>query len=141
MCAAKCVYLLEALLFLALFQLVGPLEPVGLVAQVLGVHVDHATAGDGGGRGVLQVAHLEQHGAVVLQADALAVGQREQLVVVHDRVHVLDPEGVDVAVVEDVAAGLGALGQRAVDLAEDVGEEAVRPVAGVRVQDTCLMGV
>lgn len=29
------------------------------VAQITGVHKDHATAGDGGWRGILQVAHLQ----------------------------------------------------------------------------------
>lgn len=29
------------------------------VAQVTGVHKDHATAGDGGWRGILQVTHLQ----------------------------------------------------------------------------------
>ena len=43
-------------------------------------------------------AHLEEQAAVRLQADALAVGQREQVVVVHDAVQVLHPHRVHVPV-------------------------------------------
>ena len=68
-----------------------------------------------------------------LQPDPLPVGQRQQSVVVHHRVHVLHPQGVHVAVEQDVLALVLVGG--AVDLAEDVGEEAVGPVAGDRVQD------
>jgi hypothetical protein len=37
---------------------VDPLLPEGLVAQVLGVDIHHATTRDSGGGGVLQVIHL-----------------------------------------------------------------------------------
>ena len=46
--------------------------------------------------------HLHKQGTVFLQADPLPVGQGEQLVVVHDRVHALHPQRVHVAVKEDV---------------------------------------
>ena len=123
---------LEALGLVAPLAPIAPLLPVGSIAQVLRIDEDHAATRHCGRRRVLQVAHLEQHGAVGLQADALAVGQREQLVVVHDRVHVLDPERVHVTVVENVAALF--LVRGLVDLAEDVGEETVGPVARVRVE-------
>lgn len=61
------------------------------------------TPGDGGWAGVLQVKHLEQQLAVVLQADALSVRKREQPVVVHHAVHVLDPHSVHIAIKDQVA--------------------------------------
>lgn len=59
--------------------------------------------GDGGWAGVLQVEYLKQQLAVVLQADALPVRKREQPVVVHHAVHVLDPHSVHVAIKDQVA--------------------------------------
>lgn len=72
--------------------------PIGLVAQVLGVHEDHAGPGDSRRRRVVQVTHFEEQRAVGRQPDPLAVGQGQEPVVVHDGVHVLDPQGVNVAV-------------------------------------------
>lgn len=86
---------------------------------------------------MLQVADLEKHGAVWQQTNAFIIGQRQQFVVVHDRVHVLDPERVHVAVVEYVAALL--LVRWFIDLAEDVREQTVRPVTRVRVENTFLV--
>mmetsp|Transcript_15514 Transcript_15514/g.36067 ORF Transcript_15514/g.36067 Transcript_15514/m.36067 type:complete len:255 (-) Transcript_15514:639-1403(-) len=108
----------------------------GLVAKVLRVDPHHAAARDGGGRRVLQVKRLADHRAVRLEPDALAVGQGEEAVIVHDRVHVLHPHRVDVAVVEDPTdLVLAVLGQRLVELAEELGEDAVGPVAGDGVHD------
>ena len=47
--------------------------------------------------------HLKEQAAVGLQADALAIGQREQAVVVHDAVQVLHPHRVHVAIKHQVA--------------------------------------
>eukprot|EP00976_Prorocentrum_cordatum_P074839 1181671-Prorocentrum_minimum.AAC.3 len=80
---------------------VAPRLDEGLEAEVLGVHVHHAAPRDGRGGGVLQVRHLEQELAVVRHADALRVGQGEQLVVVHHAVHVLHPHRVHVTVQHD----------------------------------------
>ena len=52
----------ELLAFDHVHSLADPLLPVWLVAEVLGVNVDHATARDGRRRCVLQVIHLQtQH--------------------------------------------------------------------------------
>ena len=67
-----------------------------------------------------------------LESDAFAVGQRQQPVVVHHRVHVLDPQRVHVAVEHQVLA-LVLLG-RSVDVAEDARQQAVGPVARVGVE-------
>ena len=57
-------------------------------------HEDHPVARDGGGRGVVDVVHLEDDLAVRGHRDAVAVGEGQRLVVVEDRVEVLDPDGV-----------------------------------------------
>eukprot|EP00964_Phaeocystis_antarctica_P090034 scaffold57524_cov55-Phaeocystis_antarctica.AAC.2 len=81
-------------------------------------------------RRVAEVEDLEEHrGRGEVEPDPLAVGQREQPVVVHDAVHVLDPHGVDVAVVDDVPPLVAPLGHRPVHIAEDIGEQPVGPVA------------
>mmetsp|Transcript_2368 Transcript_2368/g.7865 ORF Transcript_2368/g.7865 Transcript_2368/m.7865 type:complete len:305 (+) Transcript_2368:7017-7931(+) len=114
---------------------VQPLPQERLPADVLRVDVHHAAARDGGGRRVLQIVHFEEHRARgEIEPDALAVGQCEKLVVVHHRVHVLDPERVDVAVVDNVAPLLLALGHRPVHIAEEIGEQPVGPVTGGGVE-------
>ena len=60
------------------------------------------------------------------------IGKCEQLVVVHDRVHVLHPQGIHVSIKEDVPPFI--LVCRLVDLSEDVGEETVCPVSCHGVQ-------
>eukprot|EP00965_Chrysotila_dentata_P076675 2531057-Pleurochrysis_carterae.AAC.1 len=70
----------------------GPLVDVGgdegLPAQVGLGNVDDAGAGDGGGRGVAQVLNLEMERHVRPEhRDAVVVGEREDLVVVHHSVH------------------------------------------------------
>jgi hypothetical protein len=50
----------------------------------------------------LQVIHLKQELAVVLQADALSIGQSEELVVVHHTIHVLHPHSVHISVKDEV---------------------------------------
>lgn len=42
-----------------------------------------------------------------LEPDTLAVGQREQLVVVHHRVHVFHPQGIYVTVEQNIPAATG----------------------------------
>jgi hypothetical protein len=76
---------------------------------------------------VLEVADLEDHLHVREQRDALVGGEREHPVVVHHGVHGLDPVGVEVAVEHDP---LGLLVGDGRELAHDVGEEAVLPLAG-----------
>ena len=64
------------------------------------------------------VTYLNQQGTVLLQPDPLPVGQRQQLVVVHDRVHALHPQGVHVTIKQNVLAFV--LLRWPVDLTEDV---------------------
>ena len=72
---------------------------------------EHARARDRGGRGVEQVADLEEQLHVAEQPDALVGGEGEQPVVVHHGVHVLDPVGVEVAVEDDpLRVGVGRIG-------------------------------
>ena len=89
--------------------------------------------------------HLKQHSTVFLQTDALSVGQSQQAVVIHDRVHVLHPEGINISIIDNVLAFILVCGL--VDLTEDVGQQSIRPVSGGRVQDavqlndTAIFGV
>eukprot|EP00982_Pelagococcus_subviridis_P009577 30935-Pelagococcus_subviridis.AAC.12 len=99
---------------------VQPLPDVRLVVQVLRVDVHHTTARHRRGGGVLQVRHLEQKLDVIHETHAFAVGQREKLVVVHHRVHVLDPHRVDVAVEDDVPRLVRVRRQRFRQRPEDV---------------------
>mmetsp|Transcript_39918 Transcript_39918/g.120622 ORF Transcript_39918/g.120622 Transcript_39918/m.120622 type:complete len:497 (+) Transcript_39918:1506-2996(+) len=73
----------------------APLHPIDVA------HADDAGARGRGGRGVVQVADLEDHLHVRLQGDALVGRQRQQTVVVHHAVHGLDPIGVQVTVQHD----------------------------------------
>ena len=68
-----------------------------------------------------------------LQPDPLPVGKSEQFVVVHDRVHVLHPQSIDIPIKQDILPLI--LLCRAVDFSEDVGEESVCPVSGDGVQN------
>lgn len=48
------------------------------------------------------MAYLKQQPAVRLQADALAVREGQQLVVVHDTVHVLDPHSIHISIKDQI---------------------------------------
>ena len=69
--------------------------------QVRLAHVDDPGARDGGGRGVDEGLDLEHDLDVVGHGDAIAVGERQDLVVVQDGVEILDPDGVDGPVGDD----------------------------------------
>ena len=69
--------------------------------MVLGREVDHAAAGDGGGRGDGEVRDLEEHMHLLVELDPLAVGEAEGHVVVEHGVHVLDPQRVHRPVEDD----------------------------------------
>lgn len=66
----------------------------GLPSQVDVIVVDHPAAGDGRGRRLRQVLHFKQQGHLFGHGNSLPVDEREHLVVVHDRVHTLDPQRV-----------------------------------------------
>ena len=61
-------------------------------------HVDHSVARHGGRRGVVDVVYLEYDLARGRHRDAIAVRQRQSLVVVQHRVEIFDPDCVDWAV-------------------------------------------
>ena len=65
-------------------------------------------------------SHLKQQGAVLLQANSLAVRQCHQPVIIHHRVHVLYPQCINVTVEQDVPQLRLIRWQRSVDLTEDV---------------------
>mmetsp|Transcript_31209 Transcript_31209/g.79124 ORF Transcript_31209/g.79124 Transcript_31209/m.79124 type:complete len:1071 (+) Transcript_31209:5803-9015(+) len=98
---------------------------------------EHAGARGGGGRGVLEVAELKDEAHVGLHDDALVGGEGQELVVVHDAVHALDPVGVEVAVQDD-PLGVGARGVGV--LAEQQREDAVLPLPGGEVDVAVELG-
>eukprot|EP00955_Chlamydomonas_euryale_P104727 365589-Chlamydomonas_euryale.AAC.2 len=104
---------------------VGPRD--GHVAPLLALgDVQDAGARRGRGRRKLEVADLKDELHVRQQADALVGRQREQAVVVHDRVHRLDPVGVEVAVEHDP---LGVVVRHVGELAHVERQQAVLPLA------------
>eukprot|EP00966_Prymnesium_polylepis_P156548 3617100-Prymnesium_polylepis.1 len=101
-------------------------------ADVRLVEEDAAGARGGRRRGVAQVRDLEQQLHRLRERDALVGREREDAVVVHHRVHRLDPLGVDVAV-EDHPLGHLRLGRELVEVAHDLGDHAVVRLLGDRV--------
>jgi len=69
----------------------------------------------------LEIEDLEQHGAPLLKSDTITVSESENSVVVHHGVHVLDPDGIDVTVVENPSAlSLVLIGLRSVAFLENL---------------------
>eukprot|EP00962_Isochrysis_galbana_P036639 scaffold12691_cov108-Isochrysis_galbana.AAC.9 len=71
--------------------------------------VQDAGARDGAGRGVLEPANLEEHAHVRRQRNPLARRQQKHPPVVHDRLHVLEPAVVHIAV-KHQPLGVGVVG-------------------------------
>lgn len=69
-----------------------------------------------------------------LKPNSLAISQRQEPVVVHNRVHVFNPQSVHVAIKHDVLALV--LVRWFVNLTEDTGQQTIRPVSCDRVQRT-----
>eukprot|EP00964_Phaeocystis_antarctica_P055483 scaffold32640_cov63-Phaeocystis_antarctica.AAC.1 len=102
-----------------------------LPAELGRLHVDHAAARDGGGRGDSEVHALEDQVHARRHGDDLARHEAELLVVVEHRVHVLDPHRVD-RPVEDHPPPLDRLVLRALPV--DDREDAVGPLVAHRVE-------
>ena len=115
-------------------SLLQPGEPrggEGPPPQVLDVEVDHTRARHRGGRGLAQVLHFEQDGHLRRHHDALAGEEREQFVIVQQRVHGLDPQCV-YGPVEQRPLLVGAL--VLADVAHEPREDPVRPLVRRRVE-------
>lgn len=68
-------------------------------------------------------------------SDSLLVSQSEQFVVIHHGIHILDPEGVHVTVEQNVSLlALVFIVQRFVHLSKNFAQQAVCPVARIRIQ-------
>lgn len=81
------------------FALVKPAFAVCLPLPPLFVlNLDDAAARDGCRRCETQITDFEEHAHVIVEHDAVGVSEREDFVVVHHRVHRLDPVCVQVAV-------------------------------------------
>ena len=104
---------------------------LGVGARVRGV--EDASTRDGGGRGICEIAYLEDHAHVGQQPDAFVGGEGKQPVVVHDAVHVLDPVGVEVAVEHDpLGVGVGRIGE----VAHHAREQPILPLTRCDVDES-----
>ena len=83
---------------------------------------------------VKMCTHFHKQGTVFLKPDSLSIGKGEQFIIVHDRVHILYPQCIHIAIKENILS-LILLG-RSIDFSEDVGEESVGPVPCNWIQDT-----
>jgi hypothetical protein len=120
----------QLVLRLRALDLLQPGHIVRLPAEVRERHVDDARAAHGRGRGVAQVLDLEVEGAVGPEhRDAVIVGEGEDPVIVHDGVHVLDPDGVDGAVEDQPRKVLLVL----IRLTPERGEDPFGPFVGYHV--------
>ncbi len=94
---------------------------------------DHAAAGDGGVRRMVEIRHLEHDAHVARDGQPLTVGQREQLVHVQHAVQVLHPLRIHVPVKDNPLAFVQLPAHIVDNLAQDVREQSVRPLPGVKV--------
>eukprot|EP00982_Pelagococcus_subviridis_P002511 19187-Pelagococcus_subviridis.AAC.2 len=104
-----------------------------LPADVVLVQVNHAAARHRRGGAVHHVVDLEQKSHRVRQRDALVRREREHLVVVHHRVHGLDPLRVDVAVEDDPLIDVHLVVRH---VAERHGHQPLLPFARGRVEES-----
>jgi hypothetical protein len=47
----------------------------------------------------LEIEDLKQHGAPLLESDTISIGEGEESTVVHDGVHVLNPDGIYISII------------------------------------------
>lgn len=80
-----------------------PLMPERLKSQIPRIHIDHATPRDGGRRGILQIGDLEQHLTEPLQPNPIPINQRQQLIIVHNGVHIFHPDSIHIPIIQDPA--------------------------------------
>ena len=69
---------------------------------------------------------------MLLKTYPFTIRQGQQLVVVHHRVHVFNPQGIDVAIKHDVLSFVLLCGF--IDVTEDTGKKTVCPVSGYWIQ-------
>mmetsp|Transcript_90030 Transcript_90030/g.275606 ORF Transcript_90030/g.275606 Transcript_90030/m.275606 type:complete len:775 (+) Transcript_90030:3951-6275(+) len=123
-------------------HLLAPTLHVRLPTDVGLVDEEHAAARNRRRAGVLHVLDLKDHTHRGRKRDALVAHQSQHLIVIHDRVHRLDPRGVDVAVEDDPLVDVRRL--VAVHLlahvAEDDGDEPVLPFLCLRHDAVQLVG-
>jgi len=93
--------------------------------ETLRIHVEDAASADGGRRGWLDVAGLEDQVGLGWQANDLSAHQAQLLILVKHSVHVFDPLRVHGAVEDEPFALRGRHGRK---LAEVAGQDAVAPL-------------
>mmetsp|Transcript_24250 Transcript_24250/g.59856 ORF Transcript_24250/g.59856 Transcript_24250/m.59856 type:complete len:305 (+) Transcript_24250:6836-7750(+) len=140
--------LVDFLLLLHLVLQHTILQEVQVVVEDHGVGNDvlrephHAASRHRRERRVLQRLHLEHDAHVGRNLQALAVGESEELVVVEDRVEVLGPLGVHVAVKHDPVAPVLLASQGHQDATKYVGKDTIRPLqsGGVELAVELVLG-
>lgn len=71
---------------------------------------------------------------MVLHPDSLLISQSQQLVVVHNRVHIFNPQRIDVTVKEYIFTFIPVAVQWPINFTKDIAQEAIRPIASCRLQ-------
>ena len=57
-------------------------------------HEHHAVPGHGSRRGIIDVVYFEHNLTIRCHGDSIAISQGQGLVVIKDRVEILDPDGI-----------------------------------------------
>lgn len=90
------------------------------------------------------ILHLKEQTAVGLQANALAIGQCQQPVVIHDTVHVLHPHSIHITIkhqvlglILHVASSDGQVTRVCIPLAVDYSKQFLTCVGSDLVLDLC----
>lgn len=79
-------------------------------------------------------SYLKEQSTVFLQSYSLSISQCQQLVIIHDRVHILDPQRIHITIEHNILA-LVLLG-RFVDFTEDTRQQTIRPITCYGVECT-----
>mmetsp|Transcript_141451 Transcript_141451/g.271457 ORF Transcript_141451/g.271457 Transcript_141451/m.271457 type:complete len:237 (+) Transcript_141451:6980-7690(+) len=72
---------------------------------------------------------------MLLKPDSLSVCKRQELVVIHDRVHVLHPDCIYITIIKDVPSLWLVHRNGLVDFTEDLGQQTISPITCLRIQD------
>jgi hypothetical protein len=70
------------------------------------------------------------------QTNTITVGECKEFVIVHDGVHIFDPNGINITIENDPSALLLSRCLVLVGILESFGKKSIRPVSAVRIKDT-----
>jgi len=107
---------------------------VSLPLVAIGVRdIENTGTGDSGRGGELQVTNLENETHVRLQHNTFVRGEGENLVVIHDRVHGLNPVGIEITIKDNpLGVVVLQLGKRT----EGLRHESINPLTSLNMHNT-----